>query len=108
MTIYKETISLTAGQTVSEAAPVAPGFGLIRVTAPGMTGTPTFSIQGSVDDGISYLENYVGNSAPSYNLASTARTIKLDPNETKGFDALRLKLSASEATGKTFELVFSN
>ncbi len=107
MTYYKETITLQAGQTVSEAAPVAPGYGLIRVTAPGMTGTPTFGIQGSVNEGVSFLENYVGNSSPSYNLASTSRTIKLDPNETKGFDSLRLKVSASEATVKTFELVFS-
>jgi hypothetical protein len=107
MAYYKETVTLAAGQLVTESASVAPGAGLVRVSTPAMTGTPTFTIQGSVDDGITNLDNYVGNTVPSYNLASTPRTIALDPNGTKGLDTLRLKVSASEATVKTFELVFS-
>jgi hypothetical protein len=107
MAYYKETVTLAAGQLVTDSVSVAPGAGLVRVTAPAMTGTPTFTIQGSVDDGITNLDNYVKNVNTSYNLASTARTIALDPNDTKGLDTLRLKVSASEATVKTFELVFS-
>jgi hypothetical protein len=108
MSIYKETVTVSAGVTTSSPTNVAAGFGLVRVTSPGMTGTPTFSIQGSVDDGVTHLDNYVKDTLVTYNLAATARTISLDPQNTKGLDTLRLKLSAAEATTKTFELVFSN
>lgn len=107
MAIYKETVTLPAGQLVTEAVSVAPGSGLVRVTAPAMTGTPTFLLQGSTDQGITYLDNYVGNSVPSYNLAASARTIKLTPDDSRGLDTVRIKVSASEATVKTFELVFT-
>jgi hypothetical protein len=108
MSIYKETVTVSAGVTTSSPTDVAPGFGLVRVTAPGMTGTPTFSIQGSVDEGVTTLDNYVKDTLVTYNLAATARTISMNPTDTKGLDTLRLKISAPEATVKTFELVFSN
>jgi|SanBayMetagenome_1026888.scaffolds.fasta_scaffold45609_3 hypothetical protein len=108
MSIYKETVTLPAGQLVTDSRSVAPGYGLVRVSAPGMTGTPTFSIQGSVDEGVTNLDNYVKDTLVTYNLAATARTISLDPENTKGLDTLRLKVSAVEASVKTFELVFSN
>lgn len=108
--IRKQTLKTIALSITSEPISIPAGWGLVRVKAPAMSVATSFTIEGSVDEGVNFDTLYVAGTGAtvSATVGGTARSFQFDPNFTRGLDQLRIKTNGSEVTDKNFEVVLSS
>ena len=108
--IRKQTLKTIALSTTSEPIEIPAGWGLVRVKAPVMNVATSFTIEGSVDEGVTFDVLYVAGTGASVSasVGGTARSFQYDPAFTRGLDRLRIKTNGSEVTDKNFEVVLSS
>lgn len=108
--ITQTTLTIPAGGTTSETMIVPDGMGVVRVRAPVMSVATSFTIEGSVDDGVTYDVLYVAGTGVtvSASVGGTPRSFQYDPNFTRGLNRIRIKTNGSEVTDKNFEVILSS
>jgi hypothetical protein len=108
--ISKTTLLVPAGGTTSETLIVPDGMGVVRVRTPVMSVATSVTIEGSVDDGVTYDVLYVAGTGASVSatVGGTPRSFQYDPNFTRGLSRVRIKTNGSEATDKNFEVILSS
>jgi hypothetical protein len=108
--ITQTTVTIPAGGTVSETRIVPDGMSVVRVRAPVMSVATSFTIEGSVDDGVTYDVLYVAGTGAtvSASVGGTPRSFQYDPNFTRGLSRIRIKTNGSEVTDKDFEIILSS
>ena len=105
--IQPQTIRVLAGASNSEPLPLPPGARVVRIRTPTMAVATSFSLSGGIADG-TYDTLFQGssNTALSFTVGATVRSINIPPDYTAGLSSVQIKLGGIEAADKDFIVVY--